>query len=292
MRSYIPAYLLQKNNVVLNVLGTALFAEIFIAVFQPFGSRGWLPDGPENGLIYFASATVVVLVAMGIIAISRTIMYKYGKTHRITYMSYALWILAEVIAMSLIYTLAVLFVYNIFPTLVASSEKMDFMNLLGKSMLYTAFILFIPYSVFILYFALVDTSHQLQMKILESDGQSAEPDKPQVFNFTDEKNDFAISISDENLYYIVAADNYVDIVYLNSGKLKHFMLRQSLKNIEEQFAGRGIVRCHRSYMVNLRKVKILRRDDMGLTIDFDNPQLQTVPVSKTYGERLTRIFMG
>ena len=290
MRSYIPSYLLQRNNVVLNVLGTALFAEIFIAVFQPFGSRNWLPRGPENGLIYFASATVVVLVAMGIIAISRTIMYKHGKNHRISYFSYAVWILAEVVAMSLTYTFAVMTIYRMFPHLVASSEQMDFMNLLGKSILYTAFILFIPYSVFILYFALVDTARQLQSKMSEEPTGSVEPEKVQVFNFTDEKNEFAISVRDENLYYIAAADNYVDIVYLNNGKVKHFLLRQSLKNVEEQFADRGLVRCQRSYMVNLSKVKILRREDDGLVIDFDHPQLQTIPVSKTYSDRLTRIF--
>ncbi len=290
MKSYIPTYQLQKNNVVLNVLGTALFAEIFIAVFQPFGSRAWLPKGPENGLIYFASATVVVLVAMGIIAISRTIMYKYGKTHRITYLSYAFWITAEVVAMAMTYTLAVLFIYKMFPNLVASSEQLDFLNLLGKSMLYTTFILFIPYSVFILYFALADTSRQLQAVKTQTESDQPEAEHSQVFNFTDEKNDFAISIRDENLYYIIAADNYVDIVYMNSGKVKHFLLRQSLKNVEEQFASRGLVRCHRSYIVNLKKMRILRRDDDGLTIDFDNPQLQTVPVSKTYSEKLTRIF--
>ena len=119
---------------------------------------------------------------------------------------------------------------------------------------------------------------------------TTEAEKAQVFNFTDEKNEFAISVRDENLYYIAAADNYVDIVYLNNGKVKHFLLRQSLKNIEEQFADRGLVRCQRSYVVNLSKVKILRREDDGLVIDFDHPQLQTVPVSKTYSDRLTRIF--
>ena len=291
MRGYIPQYLVQKNNVVLNVLGTALFAELFINIFQPFGSRAWLPEGPQNGLIYFALATAVVLLAMGIIAISRTIMYKFGKTHQITYFGYATWILAEVIAMSMTYTVVVLLVYRLFPDIVTGSEQLDFLSLLGYSVLYTAFILFIPYSFFILYFSLVDSNQQLQQVGQNGSAQEQEEQcRVAMLNFLDEKNEFAISIREDNLFYIVAADNYVDITYINGGKVRHFLLRQALKNIEEKFADMGLVRCHRSYVVNTKKIKILRRDDDGLTIDFDESLLQPIPVSKTYAERLMRIM--
>ncbi len=291
MKSYIPQYLVQKNNVVLNVLGTALFAELFISIFQPFGSRRWLPEGPQNGLIYFALATAVVLLAMGIIAISRTIMYKYGKSHRISYLDYAVWILAEVIAMSMTYTVVVSLVYRLFPSIVEVSGQLDFLRVLGYSVLYTAFILFIPYTFFILYFSLVDSNRQLLLKS-ENTSATAAPEAQQavVLNFFDEKNEFAISIREDNLFYVAAADNYVDLTYVNGGKIRHFLLRQSLKNIEEKFTDRGLIRCHRSYVVNIKKVKIVRRDDDGLTIDFDEQQLQPIPVSKTYSERLMKII--
>lgn len=291
MKSYIPQYLVQKNNVVLNVLGTALFAELFITIFQPFGSRRWLPEGPQNGLIYFALATAVVLLAMGIIAISRTIMYKYGKNHRISYLDYAVWILAEVIAMSMTYTVVVSLVYRLFPSIVEVSGQLDFLRVLGYSVLYTAFILFIPYTFFILYFSLVDSNRQLLLKS-ENTSATIAPEAQQavVLNFFDEKNEFAISIREDNLFYVAAADNYVDLTYVNGGKIRHFLLRQSLKNIEEKFTDRGLIRCHRSYVVNIKKVKIVRRDDDGLTIDFDEQQLQPIPVSKTYSERLMKII--
>ncbi|MBQ7211034.1 MAG: LytTR family transcriptional regulator [Paludibacteraceae bacterium] len=287
MKGNIPKYLVQKNNVVILVLGTALFAELFITIFQPFGSRSWLPDGPESGLVYFSLVTLVVLVAMGIIAVSRTLMYKLGKKREISILSYSLWIVMEVIAMAMTYTIAVMTVHHFFPNIVREYGGFDFMEILGYSFLYTAFVLFIPYGTFMLYFALNDRNDQLQSQWRS--GQD-EHDAMQMFNFCDEKNDFALSIRQDNLYYIMAADNYVDIVYQSGGKIKHFLLRQSLKNIEESFASRGLVRCHRSCVVNISKVKVLRREDDGLIVDFDNEQLQPISVSKTYSTAITDMF--
>ena len=196
MKNYIPKYLVQKNNIVWLVVGTAVFAELFITIFQPFGSRQWL----ENGLIYFAFATIVVLVAMGIIAISRTIMYNFGKTHRISYIAYATWILAEVIAMSMTYTVVVMSVYALFPDIAQTPERLDFLTLLGYSVLYTTFILFIPYTVCILVFALNDKNRQLlENQKLWEQAEVENSSKIEIFNFTDEKNDFSLSVRRENL---------------------------------------------------------------------------------------------
>jgi DNA-binding LytR/AlgR family response regulator len=36
-----------------------------------------------------------------------------------------------------------------------------------------------------------------------------------------------------------------------------------MKRMEEKFAGTEIIRCHRSYMVNFEKVKVIRKKKMG-----------------------------
>lgn len=289
MNKFIPKYLVQKTNVIMMVLGTALFAEIFINIFQPFGSRDWLPDSDNasGGLLYFALATVVVLIAMGIIAISRTIMYKHGKKHEITYWQYALWIVAEVAAMAMIYTTTVVVIYALYPRIAQSTQSLDFMHILSLSFLYTTFILFIPYSVFILYFSFNDKKNKLQ-NINNEDTLTDE--KSTILNFYDEKGELGISIHPEHLYYITAADNYVDILYKNGGKLKHFLLRQSLKKLEETFSETNLTRCHRSYIVNLAMVKVLRRADDGIYLDFDDEQIEQIPVSKTYRDKVIDIF--
>ena len=46
--------------------------------------------------------------------------------------------------------------------------------------------------------------------------------------------------------------------YLNKGKISKYLLRDTLKKMEEKFSGTEIIRCHRSYMVNFEKVKVIQ----------------------------------
>ena len=79
--------------------------------------------------------------------------------------------------------------------------------------------------------------------------------------FYDDKGILKFSIKKENLLYLESAENYVNICYLNKGKISKYLLRDTLKKIEESFAGTEIIRCHRSYMVNFEKVKVIRKDE-------------------------------
>ena len=62
------------------------------------------------------------------------------------------------------------------------------------------------------------------------------------------KGELCLSIKHSNLLYIESADNYVQIWYLNKGVVTKFMLRNTLKAMEETFEGTNVLRCHRSYM--------------------------------------------
>jgi DNA-binding LytR/AlgR family response regulator len=69
-----------------------------------------------------------------------------------------------------------------------------------------------------------------------------------------------------------------------------YLLRDTLKKVEESFAGSDVIRCHRSYMVNFEKVKVIRRDRDGLKLEFDNLSVADIPVSKTYVEAVMQTF--
>jgi DNA-binding LytR/AlgR family response regulator len=63
-----------------------------------------------------------------------------------------------------------------------------------------------------------------------------------------------------------------------------------MKKMEEYFAGTEIIRCHRSYMVNFEKVRVIRKDKEGLKLEFDDPSIIDIPVSKTYAESVMQTF--
>ncbi len=86
--------------------------------------------------------------------------------------------------------------------------------------------------------------------------------------FYDDKGILKLSVKKENLLYLESAENYVSICYINKDKVSKYLLRDTLKKIEETFSGTEIIRCHRSYMVNFEKVKVIRRDRDGLKAWF------------------------
>lgn len=107
-----------------------------------------------------------------------------------------------------------------------------------------------------------------------------------MYNFYDDKGELRLSVRPEKLYYLEGADNYVKIHYSNGGKMERLMIRNTLKNIEWRFRDKGLVRCHRSYIVNLSKVQVLRRQEGDVLLDFGEERVLPVPVSKGYGEKM------
>ena len=291
----IPSYLNKKGNVVRLTVFTAVFALLFLNLYQPFNSGIWAGRfGREaDSFVYFFYSSLVTLAGMCVIAISRILLYYYAKKHTVTYFGYAGFILLEIAVMGIIFSLFTVFVLERF-------NKIDVPIRLARSFLSaikkTSLVLLIPYTIMWLYFALKDKTNQL-IQLREKHNQSEserekERTKPrnEMVCFYDEKGDLRLSIDKNSLYYIESADNYVKIYYMMKGRLEHFMLRNSMKSLDEQIGDRLMMRCHRSYMVNLDKVKLLRKCEDGLMLDLDNDHIPEIPVSKTYSARVLDKF--
>jgi DNA-binding LytR/AlgR family response regulator len=112
----------------------------------------------------------------------------------------------------------------------------------------------------------------------------------EMIPFYDDKSILKFSVKKENLIYLESTENYINICYLNNGKITKYLLRDTMKKMEEKFAGTDIIRCHRSYMVNFEKVKVIRKEKDGLKLDFDDPQVSDIPVSRTYVDNVMGTF--
>ncbi|MBR1994497.1 MAG: LytTR family transcriptional regulator, partial [Alistipes sp.] len=73
---------------------------------------------------------------------------------------------------------------------------------------------------------------------------------------------------------------------------KKVMVRTTLKQVAEQLAHTNILRCHRSYMINLDRVRVLRREKEGIFVEFGIEDIPDIPISKTYSESITRWLMS
>lgn len=270
----IPSYITNKGNIVRLIFFTAAFALVFINLYSPFGVETWYNVTPLELFFY---SSLVILTGVLVVVLSRVLMYQISKVKTLLMWQYLLWILAEIIFMALFYT---------FYETIILQEKRSLIELATVSIQNTALIILLPYSVLWLYFSWKENKDKLEALI----HGEASFDATKMVAFHDEKGILRLSLKTENLIFIEAADNYVNIHYFNKGKVSKFMLRNSLKRLEEMFSNSEMVRCHRSYIVNFEKVRIIRKDKDGLRLELDIPNAQDIPVSKSYVESVMETF--
>jgi hypothetical protein len=270
----IPRYMLERANLTRLVIFTALFALLFINLYKPFSSDGWYP---VSEFIFFVFSSLIILTGVVVVVISRVLMYFHARRHTITYGQYALWIAGEILFMALFYTIY---------TLSVSKGERDIWQVFQDSVVNTSLVLLLPYAMLQLYFSRREKERQLH----DAGEVRGKEERPPLLSFRDEKGDARLSVLRPNLLYIEAADNYVVIWYLNKGAVTRFLLRNSLKALERELTAHDVLRCHRSYMVNLEHVKVIRRDKEGLFLELGVEKVPDLPVSNTYGDKIAHWF--
>ena len=108
---------------------------------------------------------------------------------------------------------------------------------------------------------------------------------------TDLKNE-TISFKENDFNYALADGNYIDMCILVEDTLKKVPYRITLSAFEAQLEkSSSLIRCHRSYLVNLKKVENISGNAQGLKLKIKN-QLETVPVSRKYMPIVRQFFQN
>ncbi len=114
---------------------------------------------------------------------------------------------------------------------------------------------------------------------------------PVVENFIELTGDNAgdkLAISLKDLLYINAADNYIKIYYTDPSGTKQFILRSTLKKTEESLAPfPQFFRCHRTYIVNLDKVRHISGNAQGYKLHLAETN-DLIPVSRSYNSTIAQ----
>ena len=282
----IPSFIYKKKNQITMVLFVPLFALAFILIYQPLDFNQldekvlpWLNISPnlKNHILSFG----IVLIGMAVAAISRVIMTAYTKRRAISYQTYIIWVACEIVIMTLIYTIVS----------VITSDVEDPTSIFYNTLVKTILILLIPYVITYIYFIWQERVKELKTirKRLEEDENILQKAYIQIF---DEKSKMQLSVRREHLLVIESADNYVCVWYMNGEAIRKVMVRTTLKQVAEQLQESNILRCHRSYIINLDCVRVLRREKEGIFVEFGIEGLPDIPISKTYAENITRWLMA
>lgn len=271
----IPEYLTNRKNTINFILFTAVFALVFINIYAPFGSNKWLD---LSDVRFFAYSSIVILIGMLVIVVSRMIMYLFTRRRPLNYGAYAIWIIGEIVVLAFVYAIIQWYFIHV---------GEDLLSIFKNTLRTTSYIILLPYLISWLYLAFKDKYNKLQRMENGDAGNNgysvgSKAAMVSMITFHDERGALKFSIKKEDLLYLEAADNYVVIHYLENMKSSRYIVRNTLKKIEEGMPASGLVRCHRSYMVNIDNVKVIRKEKEGLIIGFESPAQLSIPISKTY----------
>lgn len=269
----------QTQNVVISVL----FALVFLTAYTPFSDTSWFQLGTNSR---FIGTVAFVGVGTFFLACSRLLMsYSVRKLRHFAMWAYLLWLFLEIVVIAAFHTYLSYFVVG------TTTYSLGY--IFGKSLLITFIALAVPYTIVDLMILLNDSRRKLTLTksdTVESDDEVL-PEHTEIINLMDNNGNLKLSVKLDNLYYIKAEDNYINVFYQRNGTIASYMLRCKMKTIEDNCVDvSSLMRCHRSYIVNIKKVSVLHNEADGFVLDFERQGLDSIPVSKTYSKRVLEAF--
>lgn len=288
----IPKTIYSIKSTLMFIGGLVLFVLFFSIIYSPdYGlieDATGLSDMGNGGtaiMLWYKHQALCLPISCAIVllttALSRMVLLLTTHTARIREGDYLLWQLGEVAATALF--------LDLFLSLYL---HLGYLESLPLVMLVYISVAIYPYA---FYWLLVERMDR-DMRIAEAQRtivhlrQAGDRSEKGIMRFADDKGDVKLVLSSDHVVSIEAAGNYVTILYDNGGRLKRYSLRNTLKGIEQVCADSPLQRCHRSYYLNLGKVKLLRKTTEGIFAEIDFEGVDDIPVSKSYAAEVMQRF--
>lgn len=274
----IPKFLNQGRNILLFLLTTLIFIIFFTFVYTP-------SELPESGnFLGLRNKYQYILVLCGLgylwFVVSRLLLFAALKKKRLSFLWCCIWMVVEILSITAIVSFTA---WRLFDGLYEYPQV-----LVTRVLIISTCIILLPSIIFSIIFVIQELEGEVErLKAINGELMKGATQSPMCF--TDHNGKVAFSTPRENVLYLRSNGNYVDIHYLNDNKHEKISLHNTLKALEEMFEGSNMIRCHRFFLVNLNRVKLLKREKNELLIEMESTE-EPIPVSKTYSEAVASAF--
>jgi len=246
------------------VLFTTVYLVLFLNIYRPFNVDYWAASGDE---IVFTLTAFGIIGGLGL-AFSQFVLRRLFKMQKFTLNQFLLWLFFEFLIITLIFTI-------IFSNVTGMAS---FFHEFYFNVRLTTLSAIIPYSIALLILALHKNIREVKKLQVQ---KNKVPLTNEMLKLPDDKGNIKFTFPVKDLLYLESTDNYVLIHYMAGDQIKQEILRNSLKKLEEVLVGFPLKRCHRSYMVNLDNLTMVKKTGQKMTIVLPNVP-EVIPVSKTY----------
>lgn len=260
--------LLGGVSTVAHILIVPLFAFVFTVLYRPFGIPAALEIG---GVDYTFNITMLYCILLGSVAITRSLLFAFCRTINPSTLTYGVLCLGEVVVASLFGALYV--------TLMARGEATYFEYVGGVFSRLCGIVIY-PYVVLFLCLELRATT------LAEE-----EVDSSALIKFYDEYQKLKFVIDSSAVVFLRSEENYVNIHYTDGARTKKFVLRSSMRALEEQMVRHGLVRCHRSFFINPDHIKMIRKEPSGVVVaELAVEGMEPIPISRKYQDEVAKLL--
>lgn len=260
----------------LTSLAAGVFIGAFLVVFQPFGAYAW--DNPMK---------VPVLAGYGVITFVVLMFNGYALPRLFAaFFQEERWTVGREIALIGYHIVSIGVANYVYGGVVYGGFESGSLNVvqLGYMILATGLIGLFPatgITTFKYLRYLRRYAQPPQPTPLTAPEQAA--DARQTVELVAENGKDRLTLPLADLLYLESADNYSEVVFEKNGFPKKELLRGSLSRFEAQVPPGVVVRCHRSYLVNLHRVRRVSGNAQGYKLHLEGMETP-VPVARAYSE--------
>ncbi len=266
----LPDYMFTRSFLFSTVLFIVAFSVLFLQLYSPFSSTYWFTLRESYKLL--GTITMYAFSVLFLIS-SKILLMDLNRRYGVGVWGLILFSLSEVLIVSIIY---------IAISLLVRQNEVSLKDLFPRAIFCILLILVIPYVIAYLY----GYAHGLK---IQSGSSPSKPKGALIVSIHDNKGNVKLSLRIMDILYAVSEDNYVKIFYEQDGTVRNSMIRTTAKNIEDDLEGM-ITRCHRSYLINIAKVKFFNNDRDNLFVILDQEGINPIPVSRSYRDAIAKLL--
>jgi hypothetical protein len=243
------------------IITTGVFSILFLNLYNPFNVSNW---HSIESLPLFLILSSYGIIGILILSISQFLIRPLFGIKDFKIGSFILWFICEVIILGF-------FMFLIYGD--KGLQGYDLLMEILRSLKYTFLVIALPYAA-VLYYLHSSKQKQKYYQVDKSEKN--------IIKILDENQNVRIAIEPDKLLFIKNADNYVEIFYANNEGISKELVRTSLKRLESELKDFKVMRCHRSYMVNIKNVSLSKKTRKGLNLELRIENAPLIPVSKNY----------
>jgi hypothetical protein len=271
---YLPHYFGLPRYKWIFVISIGVFVSLFLLAFQPFGVNNFDPDFAITPEFLFAIGSIGFVVSAALAAnefLLRPALLKSPGRRQI--IAWLVWVYLLVATVAFLY-------YNLLGDWhdLHWSSYFGFIRDIGM-------VISFPIAGFLFYIR----HESLQSRFVALRSLPPAVTSTRLVHFTSENEKDNVAIALDQLLYLEAQDNYVAVMHLEQGVRRGVLVRTSLKRLEASLDEPLLRRCHRSFIVNLQRVRSCHGNRHGLKLGLEDGD-KPIPVSRAYTETILALL--